>query len=282
LAVALVLGGLLGAAVALVREVTNRTVRRSAELGRITDLPVLGVLPAIRRLWRGPGWQLRELGGRRISRYAEGLRLLRAALLNSRLAPAPRAIMFTAAETGVGCSTTVLGLARVVAALGQRVVVVDANLRRPSQHALLGLQGPRPGIADYVAGRTKLEDTIIDAEKGISLVPVWHPQADAADLLSSDRFQKLMAELCERFDLVLIDAAPSVGLADAKIVAGLADVVVLVARNGRSREEALLSAIAALEQAGGTVAGAVFSRADRTDRWITGPRRAERILERVR
>lgn len=284
LAVALVIGAVLGVAVAIVLEVMNRSVRSSADLARVTGLPVLGVLPRVRQLRRDAGWQLRELRRRTLSPYAENLRLLRAALLNPHHGGRPRTVMFTSAEPGVGCTVTVLGLARVVAALGQRVLIVDANFRNPSLHDLMRLPQPEATLADHIAGFATREDvTVVDAEPYLSVIPAWYRRSDAGDLVMSDRFRTLIERAVQLYDMVLINAPPMLGLADAKVLAGLADGVVLVVRAGQTTEDDLIAALSALEDADDAkVIGTVLTRADSADRSRAALRAPERNAEAVR
>lgn len=283
IAVALVIGAALGVAAAIVLEVMNRTVRNSADLARVTGLAVLGVLPRVRQLRRDAAWQLRELRRRTLSPYAENLRLLRASLLNPRHGVRPSTVMFTSVEPGIDCTETVLGLARVVAALGQRVLIVDANFRNPSLHELIRLPPPQATLADHIVGfATRDEITVVDAEPCLSVIPAWFRRSDAGDLVTSDRFRTLIERAVLDYDMVLINAPPVLGLADAKVLAGLTEGVVLVVRAGQTDEDDLISALFALDEADAVVIGTVLTRADRADRSRASLRAHDRTVEAVR
>jgi uncharacterized protein involved in exopolysaccharide biosynthesis/Mrp family chromosome partitioning ATPase len=262
LVVAIAVGAVLGVAASLAREAMNRTVRSAADISRVTHLPVLGTLPRVRQRGNGAAWQAAELRRPKLSPYAEGLRLLRAALMSNRTGAKPRVILFTGTEPGVGTSSTALGFARVMTAIGKRVVLVDANLRRPAVAALLALKAEDADLVDHIEGRADLAGIIVpDLESDLAAVPTWRGRQNAADLVSSAAFRAAVEQLAATFDLVVLDAPPAVGVADAKVLAGIADAAVVVVRAGSSRESGLNTAVFALEEAGGLVVGAVLTHA---------------------
>ena len=261
LVVSLFLGALIGVALVFIREAISQTVLTAPELTRMTGMPVLSTLPRAHRIGRrGAAWQLAQLGGSGVSGYGEGLRILRFGVLRALDGPAPHVVMLSAAEGGAGCSTTVLGLGRVLAALGHRVAIVDADFRNPAQHRLLNVGPVSSGVGGYLYGAATLDEILLEnVEPQLSLVPARQQKGSAADMLSAPQFRTLIAELSARHDIVLIDAPPTLGLADTTILASLTDAVVLVTRSGASRRSDVVSAIAALETAGGKVVGTVLS-----------------------
>ncbi len=261
--VAVTLGVILGVCIALIREALNRCVRTPAELSRLTGLPVLATLQKVRWRGRGAGWQRVRLGSPKVSGYAEGLRLLRFGLMNELSAGRPRIVMLTGTERGAGCSSAALGLARTLADIGQRVVLLDADFRRPSQSHLLQVATSGTGVADYIAGAARLPDILTDdVEPGLSLVRVSASPGSAADTLSTRRFGELLEELANCYDVVVIDAPPVPGLADAAVLAGLTDAIAVVTRANWSSRSAVSTSVASLRNAGGMVAGIVLSHAD--------------------
>ncbi len=279
LAVALFLGALLGVALVLAREAVNQIVRTAPELTRITGLPVLSTLPRVRTRGSSGAWQLAQLRRPRVSGYGEGLRMLSFGLLRMLDGPTPHVVMLSGAERGVGCSTTVLGLGRVLASLGHRVAIVDADFRHPRQHRLLNLAASGPGVAEYLADKATLAEITIDAaEPRLALVRARKQAGNTADMVSAQRFATLIGELGVDHDMVLIDAPPTLGQADAPVLAGLCDAVVVVARAGFSRRPDMISAIATLEGAGGRVVGTVLSNTIGKATSATAPR-AERAYE---
>lgn len=281
MAVALTLGAVLGISAALMREAFDRTLRSVQDLSRSTGIAVVGTLPKVWMRGRGAGWQLAQLNRVRISSYAEGLRLLRFGLMESAGEQAPRVVMLTAAEWGAGCSTTVLGLGRVMAAAGQRVVIIDANFRQPTQARLLGVTPVGPRMADYLEGKaTSREITMSDVEPGLSLVPVQYRAASTADLLLTPVFRDMIKELESFYDVVLIDAPPVTLLADTAALVAQTDAIVVVARSRWSRGSSVAAAINMLQDLGGNVVGTVLSHTDAQSALSgSAPLRAERRRE---
>lgn len=261
MAVALTLGTILGLAVALVHEAFDRNVRSAAELARISGRAVLCTLPKVRRREGSQAdWQLAQLKRSNVSDYAEGLRLLRFGLMNAREGLPPRIVLLTGADWGVGCSTAVLGLGRAMATVGLRVVILDANFRKPGQAGLLELSPQGSGVAEYLSGAASLSEIVIaDVEPGLSVVSATPDAASPADMISAPRFSALPAKLAQAFDVVLIDAPPATGLADTTMLAGLADSTVLIVRSQTTRAALVVAAIDALEGAGGNIVGTVLS-----------------------
>ena len=260
LAVALVLGAILGVVVSLIRAALDFSVRNPQDLARQTGLPVLGVLPLQRSM--KAGWQQDELRRPQLSRYAEGLRQVRFGLMGNASHPAPGVVMLTAAERGVGTSTTVLGLSRAMAAIGRTVVILDANFRQPDQAKLLAQAPTGPRIEHYLVGSASVDQiTMVEVETRLSLVPAGSGSIPTADILSAPRFGALIEDLRARHDVVLIDAPHVMGHADATILASLADAVVVLVRAERSRRDTVTAAIDALEKAEGHVLGTVLTHA---------------------
>ena len=232
LAVALTLGALLGTAVALIREVVDRSLRTPQELAAVVGLPVLGVLP---KVWpRGmpwqheTSWQHTHLRSRQVSRYGEGLRLLQMALCDKN-GVMPATLLITGSEKGAGASTTALGLARVTTGVGNRVALVDANWRRPALEKMLGTHtGVDPDL------------TLFEAEPDTN-------------------FEELLKELVKSHDTVIIDAPSVTVLADAIDLAPMVDTTVLVARNSWSRVANVIGAVDMLKRSGAQIAGTVLS-----------------------
>ncbi|MDO5758110.1 MAG: GNVR domain-containing protein [Rhodobacterales bacterium] len=258
--VALTLGAILGVAAALVREALDRSVRNAAELTRMTGLAVLSVLPKVRIRDRGTNWQLARLQQPKVSAYGEGLRLLRFGLMNTAVGTPPRIVLMTGADWRVGCSTATLGLGRAMTAVGLRVVLLDANFRRPAQADLLGLTPQLPGVAEYLSGTASLDEIIItDVEPGLSVIPASPGETSPADLIATPQFGELPERLAQIYDVVLIDAPPATGLADTTILTGLADATLLIVRSHRTRAASVMAVLDALEGAGGNVVGLVLS-----------------------
>lgn len=159
-----------------------------------------------------------------------------------------RTILVTSPGEGDGKSITAVNLALTMAQEFQRrVVLVDANLRHPAGHELLGLERS-PGLADVLADRASLDEALVAlTDYGLTVLPAGEPPAFPAELLGSAAMRQTLDALSTRFDRVVIDAPAAAPLADAGTVAPLADGVLMVVRAGRTLRPALDDALLAFD-----------------------------------
>jgi polysaccharide biosynthesis transport protein len=161
-----------------------------------------------------------------------------------------------------GKTTLSLSLAIFAANSGQRVLLLDADLRHPSVHRDLGAV-PTQGLVELVAGEKDLDDVLVRSEEtGIWHLPVKRQTANPTDLLGSQTMKLLVAELRQRFDFVVVDSAPLLGVTDTKVVSRLADRVLFVTRWDKTGKDTALNALAHLREAKARVAGVVLSQVD--------------------
>ncbi len=274
LALAAMLGLMIGVALALLLEFLDSTIRRTEDLERLVDRPVLGLIPLLRpRDQNGPGTRGRPERG--LSHYSathpksavsEAFRSLRTSLMFSTPEGMPKVLLFTSAAQGDGKTTTAVNLATVLAQNGASVLLMDADLRRPSVHRDFGI--PRaPGLTDGIAqasnGREAGHPLIHGTEiKGLSLMPAGHATPSPAELLSSSQLAKVLNDCRRIFDYVIVDAPPILGLADAVVASRLVDGVVLVASAGKTGKENLRISVQRLRQVHAPLLGVVLNRVD--------------------
>lgn len=175
---------------------------------------------------------------------------------------APRTLLITSAEPGEGKSTIVANLASTLAEAGARVVVVDADLRRPTLHTLLVLPN-QLGLTSVLDEKATWDQVI----RGARFPNVWAitsgpSTSKPAGLLASQRMTELVEHLARRFDVLLLDAPCLLGVADAAVLARMVDGVVLVASRGQAREQAVQAATAELATVRANVIGLVVNRAE--------------------
>lgn len=254
----------LGVFCAFAREALDPGFRSLDQIEKITGLTPLGLVPALtglRRLGHNPATYLLA---HPLSAWAESLRNLYSVLVLSDVQQQPKIIMFASSMPGEGKTSTAVALACLVASLGKRVVVVDCDLRRPTTHELMSL--PRaPGLANYLEGSAGLEDVIHhEPHSGVDLVPCG--QATKRSLISaigSTALGDLIKMLSEHYDLVLIDTAPVLATADARILLSLVDKVVFVTRWARTRRKRVLGGLRVLAGVGrNKLAGALLTMVD--------------------
>ena len=241
LSFALVLGLTTGVSLAFLLEGIDNTVRTPEQAQAISGLPSLGIIPdgsklsiessARRRLSLTSSREAIELvtQSRPQSQMAEAYRALRTALLLSSVGAPPKVVVVTSALPSEGKTTTSINTAIVLAQKGNRVLLVDADLRRPSIHKTLGM-GPRTGLSSVLTGSANVQQTIVRSAllPSLFILPAGPPPPNPAELLSSGNMKKVLDELREQYDHIVVDTPPTLSVTDPVILSTRADAVVLV------------------------------------------------------
>jgi tyrosine-protein kinase Etk/Wzc len=192
----------------------------------------------------------------------EALRSLRATLHFAMLDARHRSVLITGPSQDIGKSFISKNLAAVLAQSGQRVVLVDADLRKGHIHKEFGVERD-VGVSEYVAGGHSLEAVVrATGLENLSLVTTGRLPPHPSELLMHPRFVALLQALEERFDLLVIDAPPVLAVADAAIVGRHAGTTLVVARAGRHPVRELEQTVKRMAQAGIAVSGIVFNDLD--------------------
>lgn len=186
---------------------------------------------------------------------------LRSSLEVSLARVAHRVVMLTGATREEGCTTILAALAFNLAVRGgQRVLVVDTNLRHPSVHGVFGHENDQ-GLGDALAGRAEpLQVISPTAFPGLSVMLLGERDLLPADLFGSDGVTQLISAVKEQYDYVLVDAPAVLAVPEVAVLAGEVDGVVLIARAGRTKRETLMKARRLLERTGSSVLGVVLNR----------------------
>lgn len=204
------------------------------------------------------------------SMAVEGLRNVRAALHFSLRDTPQRVVAVTSPTAGAGKTFASVNLAVLFAEAGQRVLLIDADLRRGKVAGWLDLQ-PGPGLADVLSGRASLPDAVqLTAVNGLSVLPAGAPPENPSELLMSPAFGKSLQACAERFDLVMIDTPPIMAVADAALVANCVNSTLLVLRADTTMPSQVDESLKRLARAnarllGGILNGVVPKRSNRTD-----------------
>ncbi|MGH7015906.1 MAG: GumC family protein [Caulobacteraceae bacterium] len=229
LGLALIAGLVAGVILAFARESLDLKLRRSADVEARLGLPLLAAVPALEGAL-DPAAALVDPK----SPLSESYQSLRSTLQFSTSEGFPASLVVTSPKSGDGKSTTVLALAANLASLGRRLLVIDADLRGPSLHRLFNLPN-RSGLSNILVGQAGFEETIQAASiEGLSVITAGPPPPNPAELLAGRRFERLLAEAAEAFELVLLDSPPIMGLADAPMIASAAAGVLVVIEAGRT------------------------------------------------
>jgi capsular exopolysaccharide synthesis family protein len=259
----LLVGGVLGLALGLlaasVRESLDRRIRAPRDAARVTDVPVVGGIVSDRRIRRD---SLTARAGTR-SPSAESFRALRAHVDHLRERDGRRTVVLTAAGRGQGTTTVAANLAIAIANTGTSVVSVDADLRHPDLSSTFGLASST-GLASLLNGRAELADVLhASGIPGLTVVPAGGTSANPGELIAMPRMRSLLAELADRFEMVVIDTPTIASASDAAVLGSLAGTTLLIVAQGATRPR-LDEALALLEAGGSEPVGIVLTRTRRT------------------
>src|SRR5271156_697335 len=277
LSFALVLGIISGLGLAFVLENLDNTVRTPEQAQALSALPSLGMIPLGSKSggYGTSGKRLALTASKEVmetvtqirpqSQMAESYRALRTSLLLSNLGAPPKVIVVTSARPQEGKTTTSINTAIVLAQKGVRVLLVDADLRRPSVHKALGM-GPRSGLSNVLTGSATMQQTITTSTilPNLFIMPAGTPPPNPAELLASSNMRDLIAELREQYDHIVIDTPPTLSVTDAVVLSPRADATILVIRSGQTTKQALRRARDILMQVNAHVAGVLLNAVDLT------------------
>ena len=253
-------GLLFGLLLVYVCELLDDTFRSGEDIRSVLDLPCLALIPRVGRRVLG-SIRIDEYAARKpLSPLAEQFRALRAGLW---LKPnRPRIIAVTAARPAEGKTTVTLSLGRLAAMNGERVVVLDCDLRRPSFDRRLQTDA-EPGLVDCLQDRATLAEVIRkDPLSGMDTIPAGKAGADASGLVMSATMARLLQTLRQDYDLVLLDAPPAQAVTDARVVAAIADATLLCVRWRSTPRKTVLHARELLEEAHASVVGAILTQVE--------------------
>ena len=257
LMIGLLVGLFLGVLLALLLEYLDDTVKTPEDIEKKLRLVHLGVIPKLGKDI-SPAEALTDVR----SGFAEAYRSVRTALQFSTESGVPAVLVITSTQPGEGKSTTAKSLARNFALLGKRVLLVDADLRNPSLHRVFDLDNSM-GLSNCLSGAAKPGQCIHRVDQaGISVMLSGPLPPNPAELLAGPRMISLLTQAQERFDQIIIDAPPVLGLADAPILGNLAKGTLLVVEAGRTRVGAVNTTIKRLLGARARLLGAVLTKFD--------------------
>jgi capsular exopolysaccharide synthesis family protein len=166
--------------------------------------------------------------------------------------------MLTSTRSGEGKSSSALALAQNFARRGKSVLLVDGDLRKPAFKAA----DDKVGLSRLLTAEDKVQDHIVETQHAnLWLLPSGPVPPNAADLLSTGRIRKIIAEARERFDLVVVDGPPTIGLADAPLLAAASGSVLFIVESGKTRTRGAIEALNRLEATGASVLGGLLTKA---------------------
>lgn len=257
LAIGTLLGLLVGVGLALLRDTLDNTVKSREAVEEITGTGLVGTVPLDKERRKQPAI---TFDGNHTA-TAEAFRKLRTNLQFLSVDNPPHVFVVTSSIPGEGKSTTAINIALALAESEKSVVLVDGDLRRPTTHKYLELIG-QVGLSTVLSGQTTLDESLQTTRfPGLTVLASGTIPPNPSELLSSQSARKLITELRERFDYVIIDSSPLLAVTDAALLAVGADGVLMMTRFGQTKREQLTHAIESLHTVGAPLLGAVFTMA---------------------
>jgi len=253
LALGAVVGLVFGIGIAFFLEYLDTSVKTLEDVERYLQVPVLAVIPKDISI-------LHKQNG--ISPDSEAYRILRTNIEFNRKNPEDNSITVVSGGAGEGKSTTLVNLAYICAQGGYTTLMIDADLRRPRLHTFFDINNA-VGLTNYLTTDLMLEDVILQTPvDNLFFMPSGILPADAAGILNSRRMSELIQDVKQRFDLVLVDSPPILGVSDASVLASEVDLTMIVVQHRKLPRNMLMRVKTSVENVGGTVLGVVLNNVD--------------------
>jgi capsular exopolysaccharide synthesis family protein len=248
-----VVGLIFGIGIAFFLEYLDTSVKTLEDVERYLQVPVLAVIP------KEVGILHKQSG---MSPDAEAYRILRTNIEFNRKNPEDNALTIVSGGAGEGKSTTLVNLAYICAQGGYTTLMIDADLRRPRLHTFFDINNS-VGLTNYLTTELMLEDVILQTPvDNLFFMPSGILPSDAAGILNSRRMSELIQDVKQRFDLVLVDSPPILGVSDAAVLASEVDLTIIVVQHRKLPRNMLLRVKQSVENVGGRVIGVVLNNVD--------------------
>ncbi|MEM6438923.1 MAG: polysaccharide biosynthesis tyrosine autokinase [Pseudomonadota bacterium] len=251
-------GGLIGIAFVIFVERTNNSFRTAEDLEATTGISVMGSIPAapVRRRADLLAYA-RERGS---SQMMEAVRNLRTGVLLSNVDKQPQVVMLTSSLPKEGKTTCSILLAQNAAALGKKTLLIECDLRRRTFRSYFNFDS-QAGLLSILTGAEKLEDVVHhDEETNLDVIPGEESKVNAADVLSSQRFEDFMSDLRDRYEFIIVDTPPVLAVPDARVIAPLADAVIYCARWNVTHRDLVKKGLGSLRQIKARVTGLALTQ----------------------
>ncbi len=253
MAIGTLIGLAVGVGLAFFIEYLDTSVKTMDDVETMLGVPVLAIVPKNIKLLHKQPTDVPD---------AEAYRILRTNIEFNRKSADANTISMVSGGPGEGKSTTLCNLAFTCAQGGYSVLIVDADLRRPTQHKLFEINN-NIGLTNYLTTNIPLDDVIVSTPvENLSLMPSGILPADAVGILNSQRMSDMIAELKTRYDIIFFDSPPILGVSDGAVLASEVDQSIIIVQHRRFPRAMLLRVKQAIQNVGGTVLGVVLNNVD--------------------
>jgi capsular exopolysaccharide synthesis family protein len=248
-----------GVALAFFVEYIDNRVKSPDEIKQYLGLSYLGLVPAVREE-EGADGRSPLISEPVVQNFAEAFREIRTSVMFSSVADGARSVLITSTEPSEGKSIVAANLAVSFAHAGLRVLLMDADMRKPRLHSLMKLKQD-PGLSSLLVGRAKANEVVLrSGTPNLWVMPAGPNPPNPAELLGSTRFANLMSTVRDHFDWIVVDSPPVMAVTDPSVMAHLATGVVFVIGSEQVSRHKALTAVQKLQASKGKILGAVLNR----------------------
>lgn len=254
------LGGVAGICGAYVLEYFDRGYRTAPQLEEGTGLPVIGQVPSLKTISDRPPEDY--VVDKPLSAFSEALRTVRTAIHFSNVDHPPKTVMVTSSGPAEGKTTFCLSMARSLAAAGNKILLIDADLRRPRLARLLEIAADGKDLSAILTGESTIElalrhDSLVPK---LDIIPAFGRAPNAQDLLGSKQMKKVIDEVAAKYDLVIIDTPPILAVSDAAMVARVVDTSLFIVKWASTSRDTVVQALKQLKSFDCRIAGTVLNQ----------------------
>ncbi len=248
-----------GVAFALISDILNNTFKSTEDVEGNLNLPVLGIVPLVARKQEKQVPHLFERGDD--LRFCEAIRTIRTSVMLSDMSRPQKVIVITSSVPGEGKSSVAANMAFALSQL-QRVLLIDADLRRPTLARNFDFPVGTPGLANLISGTAKVEDCIQTVDSQLDMLTAGAVPPNPLELLASPRFAKFLERVKDRYDHILIDSPPTQAVSDAVLMATYSDSVIYVIKSESTSISMAQKGVGQLLQGGASIVGVVLNQVD--------------------
>jgi len=252
----------IGIALAFILELLDSGFRSADQIESITGITSLGLVPLLdgnRANGKAPE---KVILSKPNSIYGESIRSIKTSLLVGNIDKPPKLILITSAVPNEGKSTFVASLGRQTAMSGQKVIIIDCDIRHPVLHEKLGGFSNKKGLVDHLMDDEPIKNIICKDKSGADLLPAGRYIPHPESLFTSSKMKKLLGVFAEVYDMILIDSPPVLAVSDSLMLSSLVDKVIYVVQWETTKRELAFSGVKSLLEANADIAGIVLSQVD--------------------